>query len=208
VTVEVYRHRSPNDAFGIYSQERFPTVTFLNIGAQGYSESEVLNFVQGRYYLKISGSKTGADEKAIMQAFARRLSAQLPGPASLPAVLAAFPTEGKTTNSEKFIARDFLGYSFLHSGFTADYEISGKRFQLFVIDGQSLDDCRAMLERYLKESGRAATGIVEGRHRLKDRYHGEMELLWKGKRIWGAMSLDDAALRAKYLQQLQDLPER
>jgi len=207
VTVEVYRHRSPNDAFGIYSQERFPTATFLDIGAQGYSESEVLNFIKGRYYVKISGYHTGADEKAIMLAFARQLSQGLPGPASLPAILSAFPAEGKKENSEKFVARDFLGYSFLHSGFTADYEVSGRKFQLFAIEGQSPEDCRAMLERYLKESGEVVAGIAEGRHRVKDRYHGEMELLWKGRHVWGTMSLDDAALRAKYLRQIEDSPK-
>jgi hypothetical protein len=36
VTVEVYRHRTPNDAFGIYSQERLADASFLDIEAQGY----------------------------------------------------------------------------------------------------------------------------------------------------------------------------
>src|SRR4030067_1660218 len=33
VTVEIYRHKSPTNAFGIYSQDRLPGGKYLNIGA-------------------------------------------------------------------------------------------------------------------------------------------------------------------------------
>ena len=33
VIVEAYRHRTPRDAFGIYSQERLPDGNFIKIGA-------------------------------------------------------------------------------------------------------------------------------------------------------------------------------
>jgi hypothetical protein len=36
VTIEVYRHRTPTHAFGIYSQERLPDANFVDIGTQGY----------------------------------------------------------------------------------------------------------------------------------------------------------------------------
>ena len=38
VTVDVYRHKTPLYAFGIYSQERLSEANFLDIGAQGYDE--------------------------------------------------------------------------------------------------------------------------------------------------------------------------
>ena len=44
VTVEIYRHKSPNDAFGIYSQERLPDANYLNIGTQGYVDQNILDF--------------------------------------------------------------------------------------------------------------------------------------------------------------------
>ncbi|MHB9098605.1 MAG: DUF6599 family protein, partial [Syntrophales bacterium] len=38
VTIEVYRHKTPVHAFGIYSQERLGDANYLDIGAQGYGE--------------------------------------------------------------------------------------------------------------------------------------------------------------------------
>jgi hypothetical protein len=47
VTVDVYRHKTPTHAFGIYSQERLPNANFIDVGAQGYIEKNVLNFLTG-----------------------------------------------------------------------------------------------------------------------------------------------------------------
>jgi len=44
LTVDVYRHRIPLLAFGIFSQERLQSATILDIGVQGYREKEFLNF--------------------------------------------------------------------------------------------------------------------------------------------------------------------
>ena len=44
VIVDVYRHKTPTHAFGIYSQERLPNTSFLDIGVQGYVEENLLNF--------------------------------------------------------------------------------------------------------------------------------------------------------------------
>ena len=49
VTVEVYRHRTPTQAFGIYSQERFPGANFIDVGIQGYLEKQVAEFSVWEY---------------------------------------------------------------------------------------------------------------------------------------------------------------
>lgn len=200
VTIEVYRHRSPVQAFGIYSQERLGNANYLDVGAQGYSEKGVLNFLAGDYYVKMSSVETVPEDQAILLAFAKKLVENLGGKGSLPSILSSFPREGEVKNSEKFIAREFLGYSFLHSGFTADYELSGKKFKLFVIDGMDRNDCRNMIQAYLKQTGNLQTKVDEGRYQLKDPYHGGMDFYWKGKYIWGALDLADETLRAKVLK--------
>jgi hypothetical protein len=202
VTVEVYRHKNPTQAFGIYSQERLANATFLDIGAQGYQEPMVLNFVAGPYYVKINGYNTGAEDEKTLLTFGRKVEGILGGKSSLPGILSSFPQEGKKKNSEKFISKNFLGYSFLHSGFTADYELPGKKFKVFVIEGVNQADCRGMVEKYLAQTKSQAKPI-EGTLRLKDPYHGEVDLLWKGRFIWGVLDLDDPALRSRYLQELE-----
>jgi Family of unknown function (DUF6599) len=204
VSAEVYRHRTPDHAFGIYSQERVPSAEFLAIGAQGYYENAVCNFIQRGYYVKLSGENTGAGDREILLRFARRISENLPGPSALPEILAAFPAEGKKAYAEKFIAKDFLGYGFLHSGFTADYDRSGHKYQLFVIAGNGPDEARAMLGQYLKQIKHEAP-VVEGAYQVKDPYHGDVALLWKGRYIWGTINLADPNLRAAYLKQFEGL---
>ncbi len=198
VTVEIYRHASPVHAFGIYSQERLASAAVVDIGAQGYQEPTVLNFVAGPYYVKINGYETGAEDEKILLAFGRKVEALLGPKGSLPPILAAFPEEGKKRNSEKFISKDFLGYAFLHSGFTADYEAGGKKFKIFIIEGKSPADCRGMMGKYLDRL-KSQARLEEGSFRLKDPYHGDVGLLWKGRFIWGVLDLDDAGLRSRYL---------
>jgi hypothetical protein len=202
VTVEIYRHSTPTQAFGIYSQERLANAKLLDIGAQGYQEPTVLNFVSGSYYVKISGYETGAEDERTLLAFGRKIEQTLGGRTPLPEILAAFPQEGLKPHSEKFISRDFLGYSFLHSGFTADYELSGKAFKIFVIEGKNEGDCRGMIESYLRETG-GPGNATEGLYRLKDRHHGDVDLYWKGKLIWGTLNLDDPGLRSKYMKEVE-----
>jgi hypothetical protein len=200
VTIEVYRHKTPVHAFGIYSQERLANANYLEVGAQGYSEKGVLNFLAGDYYVKMSSVDTGPEEREVLLAFAGKIVENLGGKGSLPSILSSFPREGEKKNSEKFISREFLGYSFFHSGFTADYELSGKKFKLFVIEGIDQQDCRNMIQEYLKHTGNLQIEVEEGRYQLKDPYHGGMDFYWKGNHIWGALDLADEALRFRLLK--------
>jgi len=204
VTIEVYRHKTPIYAFGIYSQERLSDANFLDIGAQGYSEPDVLNFVSGSYYVKMSSYKTGPEDQGVLPAFAKKAEENLGAKGSLPSILSAFPKEGKRENSEKFVSIKFLGYSFLYSAFTADYDLSGKKFKLFIIEGVDQKECKDMIEKYLQQTGKPEKNIVEGRYTIADPYHGEIDLYWKGKNIVGILNLSDASLRLKYLKLLEE----
>ncbi len=200
ITIEVYMHKTPTHAFGIYSQERLPNANFIDMGAQGYIETNVLNFLTGPYYVKMTTYHTGAEDREILLTFAKRMSENLGTKGTLPAILSSFPEEGKKKNSEKFINRNFLGYSFLHSAFTEDYELSGKAFKLFVIEGVDKDDCKVMIQKYLQQAKSPEKSAAEGRYTLADPYHGEIELWWRGTYIWGTLSLSDSNLRLKYLK--------
>jgi len=204
VIVDVYRHKTPTHAFGIYSQERLSNANFVDIGVQGYIEQNILNFLTGPYYVKINSYDTGAEDREILLAFAKKMSEDLWEKGSLPSILFSFPEEGKKKDSEKFINKTFLGYSFLHSAFTADYELSGKKFKLFVIDGTDQKVCGEMVQKYFQQTGNAEKNIVEGIYTVSDPYHGEIEFYWKGRFIWGALNLSDASLRSKYLQLFEE----
>jgi hypothetical protein len=204
VTVEAYRHRTPEDAFGIYSQERLADANYLNIGAEGYINQHILNFVTRHYYVKINSFNTGVEDREVLQLFAKKIAESLGEAGGLPALLSAFPTEGKKSHSEKYITRNFLGYPFLHSAFTADYESAGRKFKLFLIDAISAEESRNIIQQYLRQIKNPEKGLNEGRYTLADPHHGIIDLYWKGRYIWGTVDLPDETLRSKFLKQFDE----
>ncbi len=202
VTVEVYRHKTPIYAFGIYSQERLPKANIINIGAQGYIEEGVLNFIAGPYYIKITSNKIGSGEEGVLFSFAKKVLEKLDERGTLPILLDSFPEDGKLKNSEKFIAKNFLGYPFLHSAFTADYEVSDKQFKLFILESNPTE-CKNIIQKYLEQTGKSGKGIREGRYLISDPHHGEIDLYWRGRYLWGILNLADPDLRLKYLRLIE-----
>src|SRR4030042_118649 len=204
VTVEAYRHRTPRDAFGIYSQERLPEGDFIRIGAQGYIGKNILNFVAGNHYVKINSFNTGDEDREVLQAHAKKLAEALGEKRGLPSILSSFPAEGKKDNTEKYIVRNFLGYPFLHSAYTADYELAGKRFKLFLIEGADRNECGKIVQAYLRQVKNPEKEGNEGRHTLADPHHGLVDLNWKGAYFWGTFVLAEADLRSKYLKRFDE----
>ena len=200
VIVDVYRHKTPTHAFGIYSQERLSNANFINVGAQGYVEEEILNFIAGPYYVKITGYKIESGAQEVLLSFAKKVLENLGEKGTLPTLLNSFPRDGKVKNSEKFIAKNFLGYSFLHSAFTCDYELSGKKFKLFVIAPADKAECRNIIQKYLAQTGKIEKNVAEGRRLIPDPHHGEIDLYWQGRYIWGILNLNEASLRSTYLK--------
>jgi hypothetical protein len=202
LTIELYRHRTPTHAFGIYSQERNPAAQFLRIGVQGFLEEGLLVFVAGNFYVKINGSNLEGKEGEILPSIAQRVAGRFGPPGALPAILSAFPEKGKKKNTDRYIAKNFLGYDFLKDGFTADYEREGKKFKLWIIQGESVSDCRERLQRYMEKLGNSTADPKEGTYRFTDPYHGNVELFWRGRNIAGVLGLADERLRGEYLQMM------
>ncbi len=204
VVVEIYRHESAVQAFGIYSRERPDGGSFLKIGAEGYLEPPVLNFVRGDAYVKINAYQLGDRTAEVLRTFATTTATALGGESELPPELGLFPEEGKKPHSERFVGEDFLGYEFLRSAFTADYDVGGSAFRLFVIHADAAAECEEMLRRHLASAGRSTTDLRQGSYLIPDKNHGEIALFWKGRFVCGALRLQDPALREKYLRALAE----
>ena len=117
--------------------------------------------------------------------------------------MSAFPPGGKKGNSEKYITRNFLGYIFFNSAYTADYELAGKAFKLFLIEAADKNECRRIIQQYLRQIKDPERDVTEGRYTVSDPHHGVIDLFWKGRYIWGAVDLADADLRSKILKQFE-----
>lgn len=202
IIADVYLHSDSRNGFGIYSAEKPEEGDFMKIGTQAYYEKGILNFLKGRYYIKITGFDLGDHDKSLLTSIAKKLEKKLEGSLQFPDTVKKFPEKGKIKNSEKFILKNFLGYSYLSSAFLADYLLSDNKFQLFIIEGEDREECEKMLKRYLK-STKYKDDVKEGRFSIKDPYHGEIELFWKEAYICGVTGLKDAKLRIQYINLLK-----
>lgn len=206
LTVEIYNMGNEKNSFGIYSAERFPESNFVSVGTQGYLEEGTLNLLAGKYYIKLlcfdCGSESGDELKLFAQEVAKRIKAK-PG---FPSRLQSFPREGLILNSEKYISRNFLGYSFLHSGYTADYKLDGLNFECFLIEGKDERDAQNMLEQYLKVRSREDVQQIGGAYRIKDRYYHNIYLSRVGDCLCGITKIKDGfeAIGQKYLKMMAD----
>ena len=103
----------------------------------------------------------------------------------------SFPQKGKIEHSERYIAKNFLGHSFLHSAFVADYQEKEKKIQVFIIETDETKETQKIVENYLNfVKGKNITVDNPGKnfYRFQDPYYrssGMMNMKRKGKYLWG-----------------------
>ena len=187
VTIQIYRHATPEDAFGIYASERPTKSNFLTAGAEGYQEGAMLNFFIDNLYVKIESPSSDTDIEKNISLLAHKLGNNINHNPTFPTLLKSLPDNNKIPHSEMYIPSGFLGHEFLNKAYTANYEISDKKYQLFIIDNENVEHARATLTRYLQFT-KQNLKLREGRLTIKDRFNGNLECIWKGRYIWGVIN--------------------
>lgn len=154
LTVEIYDMSEPRNAFGIYSAERYPDSRFIPTGDQGYYEEGSLNFLAGRYYVKLMCYECGPDAEKLLTALANDIASRVPDRPGFPDVLTDFPRAGLVANSEKFILRNFQGLAFLGNAFQASYRADGAEYEAFIVENRdaaaAAEAAKLYLENYRK----------------------------------------------------------
>lgn len=159
ITVDIYDMGEPINAFGIYSAERSPENRYIQVGAEGYIDEHVLNFLQGSFYVKLSAFSDKGSAQPAMRSFAGEISKRIGGGAALPAVLAVFPASGRVARSEKYVKRAPLGHEFLAPACTADYRFAGKQSSLLISTSADAAQAKKKLELlrgYFAKGGKVA----------------------------------------------------
>lgn len=192
--IEIYDMGNEKNSFGIYSAERFPDSQFISLGNQGYLEEETLNFIVGKYYIKLLCFDSGEDSADSLKLFSQEVVKRVKDKGTLPPALAFFPKQGLVRNSEKFILRNFMGYSFLHSGYLANYKLEDLEFDCFLIEGENADDAQNMLKKYLGKKGKQSVEEISAGFRIKDRYYHNIYLARVENYLCGVMKIKDESL--------------
>lgn len=183
ITIQAYRHATPEDAFGMYSSERSSDLAFLPIGGEAQGDKTNLYFFAGNMYLKIWSNVSG-DVSAELQSIGKGLAEKIDATAAYPLVVRLFPEEGKIPYSVSYITSNFIGHEFLRSVYTARYERGGQSFQLFILDGGTPEGVKDVLTQYMAFT-KQPQEVQEGELLIKDRYNGDIPSLWKGRYLIG-----------------------
>lgn len=168
LTVDVYDMGNGDDAFGVYSSERSPKSRFLPIGAEGYRGQGILNFIAGRYYVKLSGS--GPNSDALLVQFAQLLSKRIGASRALPALLASLPRQYRIAHSEQYIKKDPLGHAFLAPAYLVTYEEGKQQMKLVVSVASSAGGAKTRAEqltRHFRQSGQAVSAPELGENGMR-----------------------------------------
>lgn len=189
--IEIYDMGNEKNSFGIYSAERFPDSQFISLGNQGYLEEETLNFVIGKYYVKLLCFDSGEESADFLKLFSQEVVKRVKDKGNLPPALAFFPKQGLVGNSEKFILRNFMGYSFLHDGYLANYKLEGLEFDCFLIEGENAEDAQKMLKQYLGRKDKQSIEEISAGFRIKDRYYHNIYLARVENYLCGVMKIKD-----------------
>jgi hypothetical protein len=198
VTLQMYRHATPNDAFAIYSAERSPGPTFFKLGAEGYRDTGLVFFLSGSMYVKITTSDESPETAAMMEKVAQVLAAKVDPASALPAMLKVFPQENKQPLSETYIVESFLGHKFMLPAWRATYAKDGKEYQLFVIDGKTKAGIEKLLGEYAKFN-KQEPAPAEGAFVMADRFNGDIAMRWRGQYLLGVINDNGAAIDANAL---------
>jgi hypothetical protein len=204
VAVEIYDMGNETNAFGIYSAERYPDNKFIKMGIQGYIEEGTLNFLVGRYYVKLLCFECEDESEEILKEFSQKIVERVGKTGALPPLLEAFPPNGLQLNSESFVLRNFMGYSFLHNGYSAKYKSKDLEFDCFIAEGNDIPDAEKMLEKYLEAKKSQNVAKIELGYQVKDKYYHNIYISRVGKRLCGVIKIKDGSenLGLEYLSML------
>ncbi len=202
IRVELYRHNSLANTYGIYTAERMPDYPQVPVGSQGYKSQGVVNFMTGNYYVKIMSAGAKEVDENTLALVAEKVDAQLAQPKGLPDEIKLLPVEGRVSLSDGYIAQNFLGYSFFRSAFSARYGSQGE-IQLFIIR-LTPEEIQKMLDQYKALVKEDKIQQKEGYYVIQDPYNGTVFLMQKAGTLVGVLNTNDEETALGYLKEVSE----
>lgn len=154
LSADIYEMKTPEDAFGMFSSERSASYKFTATGIEGYHSKGLVNFVQDRFYIKLTGSGTNADLS--LDQLANTISARIGGIRLLPALFRKLPRGNLVPHSQQYIRKDPLGHAFLSPAYVVAYESSKGPSKLLIsvaADSAAAKSRIDQLAAHLKQTG-------------------------------------------------------
>jgi hypothetical protein len=191
LTIEVYDHRDPLHAYGIYSIEKSDKAVTSPVGLEGYGDAATFNFVAGRFYVKMNGMQLEKVRGFSLKALAEEFSKTLCAKPEYPNIVGLFPKEDQVPNTCQFIPTEFMGLGFLGSAVRAKYKLNGEEITVFIAERADRGEVEKIILKYASYADAKIKKPAEGDFLFKDPFNGIVFLRWKGNILIGATGFSD-----------------
>jgi hypothetical protein len=195
ITVDCYDMGDPLNAFGLYSNYRYPGYAYERIGTEGFVSDFGLTFVMGRYFVEIKSSDTSETCRRAARKISQIISGRIPDRAEFPPQVYMMPASGQSSKTLKYFARDMLNQAFLPEGFEAKYAVGDGEATGFAVlfkTAKEAEEGLKKLKAFFLESGalpQTTTAPPENALTFKTPYHGFTLLALNGKVLYGVQDL-------------------
>ena len=170
MNLSIYDMGTPTNAFGVFSAERSPGESPLDLGRDGYRSKANYFIWQGRFYIRIISSEATDEFKRIGLDLARKVTGFLPDSGAVVWGLAALPLTDRIPQSVQYFKVDAMGMDFMRNTYMAAYRKDNTVVTAFLSRHGSQESARATVVRYTGFAEKYGRGI----ERLKV---GEVELV-------------------------------
>ena len=102
ILLEVFDMGTPENAFGVYSRDRYPQDEFEWVGSRAIISGRELYFWKGRYFIKIEGYELASQIKQGMVELAKATADRIKDSLTTPHLLTLLPSENRVPHSEKY----------------------------------------------------------------------------------------------------------
>ena len=102
ILVEIFDMGRPENAFGVYSFNRYPQDDFEWVGSKAIISGKKLCFWKGKYFVQIEGYELATEIKKGMIELARIIANHIKDPPTKPNLLKLLPQKNQAPNSEKY----------------------------------------------------------------------------------------------------------
>ena len=102
ILVEIFDMGSPENAFGLYSRNRYPQDKFEWVGSKAIFSGSLLSFWKGKYFVQIEGYEFAGQIKQGMIALAKAIATRIKDSPTKPPLLTLLPQQSQVPYSEKY----------------------------------------------------------------------------------------------------------
>jgi hypothetical protein len=199
IDLSIYDMGTPTNAFGVFSAERSPGETPLELGRVGYRSDANCYIWKGRYYIKVIASEVTAELKRIGMGLAQRATDSLLDSGEHVWGLNALPEEDRVPESVIYFKVDAMGLDFMHNTYTARYRKGDSVVTAFLSRRESPTSASDTVARYARYAQRYGKGVehlkVDGVKLVSCDMGGNYDVIFhKGRQMGGVFSIEDRNL--------------